>query len=1130
MLMAFADSLVEGRVFTLEKGGTLLNKLLHIGVASKACASRLAAYRRPGLPRVSVQPKTGKSKTARSARMVASTPPLAVSSTKGKGKGDGDLGSSSGRGTPKSKKKKAVPETPEPLPTLAEEPDGLAGAPLLSLAIGQMMECVSAKACQLRAEFDLTSDKAGELPAAAVVHVIEQRPTADGAVRMNVVPQGQLTSIGWLTGVTKDGKKNMSVLGRPVLEVIAAKALAAREAFALTSGKAGELAVGAFVHLLEAKQTADGAYRVSYAMEGTETVRGWVTAITKDGNANFALVKDYRAHKASDAAGGGSSSDDPAAPTGATPRASPGGKGKGKAASIAPPAAADASGDMPAAVAKLLAASRVVGSIIATKPALVRAGVELNSDKVGELAPGSSVLIVEERENPDGSKRACLSLLGQLELHGWITSLTGSGAQNLKAMGRGLVEVTATKPLQARAEFELTSGKAGELPAAAMVHLLDVRRTADGAWRVAYAMEGEEVGGAKGWVTAVTKDGVVNMRPKDVGGGGTPRISPDKGKKAVATSRAAGKGLQSPRSSTQRVDLKPSAASALKDGAAGDTKESKDLALKNKRAREEEQQKAIEANEKRAFEEKAKKVAEEKAKKAEQERKKAEEVQKKIKKEAEDKRLEAERREAEEKARAKKEYEAKAAADKAERAKFEAEKQAKLEQAAKLKKQEAMKERENERKEKEAAEKKAAEKASAAASGGEQTDEEKAAAEAMKNLLGNTTNVIGLQRYDRNEQHRPHGRPEGQPSRHESVLEPATMVLMFNCYRSSFELLKGDITTLPDAEALEIRSVKSLQSIGRCKIAPHKGTEFVDRIEFSNEWRVGAEHGLVHDGLQGDGSLELRLDWKHENEEKGTTEAKVALISVNPWLAYGCSEGARLSMRKAGALEGKCATVQRALRDDSVVVRIDGMVGESTVDPSPLAVVSTTSPRHQPNTPLLFVYENAAVDAEVMEWGMGQGKDAEVFDIKEGSRHRLLVQGSTMTGWVTVTKKDSNGVDQDNLKPAKPDDPEAEGQLIVCAAKPLIVRMGFSQETEKVGTIAPRTIVNVLETRLLEDGTQRSMVSSLAGEAILITAALNEFNHSVQRFKNVAEFEAARLNYLEDIVEREAMVEDAITG
>ena len=52
-------------------------------------------------------------------------------------------------------------------------------------------------------------------------------------------------------------------------------------------------------------------------------------------------------------------------------------------------------------------------------------------------------------------------------------------------------------------------------------------------------------------------------------------------------------------------------------------------------------------------------------------------------------------------------------------------------------------------------------------------------------------------------------------------------------------------------------------------------------------------------------------------------------------LALADHEGARLAIRKPEETEGRCATVQRTLRDDSVVVRIDGMVGESTVDPTP---------------------------------------------------------------------------------------------------------------------------------------------------------------------------------------------------
>ena len=106
--------------------------------------------------------------------------------------------------------------------------------------------------------------------------------------------------------------------------------------------------------------------------------------------------------------------------------------------------------DAPAAAVKLILAARIPGSIVAAKAALVRAGVELTSDKVGEVAPGSLVHILEERENVDGSRRAQFSLENDLRPHGWITSITSSGVQNLRTLSRPLVEATASKALQVR--------------------------------------------------------------------------------------------------------------------------------------------------------------------------------------------------------------------------------------------------------------------------------------------------------------------------------------------------------------------------------------------------------------------------------------------------------------------------------------------------------------------------------------------------------------------------------------------------------------------------------------------------------------------------------------------------------
>ena len=52
-------------------------------------------------------------------------------------------------------------------------------------------------------------------------------------------------------------------------------------------------------------------------------------------------------------------------------------------------------------------------------------------------------------------------------------------------------------------------------------------------------------------------------------------------------------------------------------------------------------------------------------------------------------------------------------------------------------------------------------------------------------------------RYERREPHRPAGRDENAPSRHETIA-PASIVVMFNSHRSTFELSHGAIKSLPE--------------------------------------------------------------------------------------------------------------------------------------------------------------------------------------------------------------------------------------------------------------------------------------------------------------------------------------------
>lgn len=187
--------------------------------------------------------------------------------------------------------------------SVAEDTDREPEAPrdptttLLHIIKGTVFEVMgSSKPLQLRAGFDLTSEKAGELPPKRAVHIIDERMTDDGKTRMCVAAEGTCIAMGWITGRSADNKTNLKEVGRAVMEVTAAKALTAREDFDLTSPKVKDLPAGAHVHAIDVRQTGDGAHRIAFAMEGKDAVKGWVTAITKEGalNLNIAVAEARR--------------------------------------------------------------------------------------------------------------------------------------------------------------------------------------------------------------------------------------------------------------------------------------------------------------------------------------------------------------------------------------------------------------------------------------------------------------------------------------------------------------------------------------------------------------------------------------------------------------------------------------------------------------------------------------------------------------------------------------------------------------------------------------------------------------------------------------------------------------------
>lgn len=168
---------------------------------------------------------------------------------------------------------------------------------LVTIVTKEVMQVVAnSKPLQLRSGFDISSEKAGELLARKAVHIIEERMTDDGKTRMCVSAEGSVKPLGWITGRSADNKSNLKEAGHAVMQVIAAKALVAREGLDLASPKVKDLAAGAYVHVKEIEKTFDGAYRIGYAMEGKDVIKGWVTAISKDGalNLNVAVAEARR--------------------------------------------------------------------------------------------------------------------------------------------------------------------------------------------------------------------------------------------------------------------------------------------------------------------------------------------------------------------------------------------------------------------------------------------------------------------------------------------------------------------------------------------------------------------------------------------------------------------------------------------------------------------------------------------------------------------------------------------------------------------------------------------------------------------------------------------------------------------
>ena len=208
--------------------------------------------------------------------------------------------------------------------------------------------------------------------------------------------------------------------------------------------------------------------------------------------------------------------------------------------------------------------------------------------------------------------------------------------------------------------------------------------------------------------------------------------------------------------------------------------------------------------------------------------------------------------------------------------------------------------------------------------------------------------------------HKPAVRDESAPSRHEIITEPAQMRLMFNCFGAAFEVTQwtGPLPfVLPDEQAFDLYPKDKAfrkHKLGRVGLARELRAPFLERIEFPDEWlpRRGVRRRARR--LAGRGHARARADVGQGRGDDPTV----------PWLAYWCSVGARLIIRKASAPQSASARPsQRILGDDRVVARVDGyskaegVKGEVILDLQPKTSCRTTVPGYTRDQKLLLLLQ-----------------------------------------------------------------------------------------------------------------------------------------------------------------------------
>ena len=137
---------------------------------------------------------------------------------------------------------------------------------------------------------------------------------------------------------------------------------------------------------------------------------------------------------------------------------------------------------------------------------IVTSGIQPSSECIARFPPGSRLKLLSTCKLQDGTRRASIATEDGIDALGWVTTAASDGTKRVHRFGRPVYEIPSGSTLKLRKQVDIGSKYITRLAAGTRLHIVDVKKTSEGATRVAVVvLNHPKYSNEKtlGWITAM---------------------------------------------------------------------------------------------------------------------------------------------------------------------------------------------------------------------------------------------------------------------------------------------------------------------------------------------------------------------------------------------------------------------------------------------------------------------------------------------------------------------------------------------------------------------------------------------------------------------------------------------------